>query len=102
LPESRRKKRRRARRAPEQVLIESVEEFFADRSDVVLETHMAGYWNEIGFRLSLQRDFTTDEIDALGDALVDVILKTTAGLEMEWTWMVSLVRGEEVLCVLES
>ena len=101
MPDSKRKKRQRGRRSPEQVLIDAVEEFVATRPDLTLETHRAGYWDEIGFRLHLQREFTAEEIDALGDALLDVIHETTSGLEMEWTWLVSLCREGEILQVLE-
>ena len=97
MPKSKRKQRQQARKTPEQVLIECVEEFVSERAGVTLETHTAGYWNEIGLRLTVPDEFTTEAIEELGDALYAVIVETTSEREPDWAWMVAIYRGDEMV-----
>lgn len=101
MSESQQKKRHRARRPPDETLIERVTAFLSGRPGIALETHMAGMWNELGFRLDVPSDFTDGDVLALGNALLDLIRTAAAELEIPFTWIAGIYRAGELVRVLD-
>ncbi|MBX7228737.1 MAG: hypothetical protein K1X48_03905 [Burkholderiaceae bacterium] len=98
---SARKKRQIHRYPPEELIIEKVRELLANKPGVVsMESHFAGYFNELGFFIYVDDLMSREEILGLGDELLFFLQTYFAEHSLAFSWQVGIYRQEELIHVL--
>lgn len=101
LRESGRKKRKKGRRSFEDLLREAVEAVLEEHPlKAEAESHEAGYFEELGFRLDVPESAKKDEIHNLGNALLEALTRAAANLETDWSWSVGIYQADELMRVV--
>lgn len=103
-PESQRKKRKSLQRPPQDVLetriAECAQEIAAEHQALSMETHFAGYFNELGLRVDVAADTSAHAVLSLGNALLEAITQITSTIELPFSWIVGIYKGDELLRVV--
>ncbi|MDP9194637.1 MAG: hypothetical protein M3P06_23315 [Acidobacteriota bacterium] len=103
-PESQRKKRQRVHPLTADVIenriVERVEKVAAAHSVEAVESEFAGYFNELGFRINVAAEASTETTRILGNALLDATTQIASELQPPFRWLIGIYRNDELVRVL--
>ena len=98
MPESLRKKRQRARRAPEDVLLDAIRSFLSTKGEFTVEINPVP--KTFGFNVRGSARLTDREVVELGNELLDVASASWPASGSTWTWMIGIYREDELADVI--
>lgn len=82
----------------EDVLKEVTEEVLEDLlPPASIETHTAGYWDEIGIFVEVGDEATDQQVLDVANALLDRLTEAADNYDTDWTWLVSFRRSGELI-----
>ena len=100
---SARKKRQIQRCPPEELIVEKVKELLANKPVVVsMESHFAGYFNELGFFIYVENLASREEIIGLGNELLFFLQAYFAEHSLTFSWQVGIYQQEDLIHVVPS
>lgn len=86
----------------EALLDERVRSAAAGSAVIAIEAELAGYFDNLGFRLDLAPTVSDAEALELSNKILAELAAATSGLEMPFSWSVGLYRSDQLLQAVDA